>query len=247
MRYKEMFYPEARFGGFTDVDGTIAFFNRVNSLLEPSFTVLDVGCGRGAYTNDPIPFRRDLRILKGKVSKVIGIDVDQTAQEHPFLDEFYLIQKDHWPVESHSVDLVVCDHVLEHIDNPEVFFSETRRTLKDTGFFCIRTPNRWSYIGIAATLIPNKYHSDVTSVVQEGRRAQDVFPTVYKCNSIGKIKAMMKKYGFEGIVYGYEAEPSYMSFSKAAYLMGVLHQRFAPRFLKPVIFAFGKLKKSIIY
>src|SRR5688572_32970377 len=138
MSYKEMFYPEARFGGFTDVDGTIAFFYRVNSLLEPSLTVLDVGCGRGAYTNDPIPFRRDLRILKGKVSKVIGIDVDQTAQENPFLDEFYLIQKDHWPVESDSVDLVVCDHVLEHIDNPDVFFSETRRTLKDTGFFCIR-------------------------------------------------------------------------------------------------------------
>jgi SAM-dependent methyltransferase len=246
MRYKEMFYPEARFGGFTDVDGTIAFFNRVNSLLEPSLTVLDVGCGRGAYTNDPIPFRRDLRILKGKVSKVIGIDVDQTAQENPFLDEFYLIQKDHWPVESDSVDLVVCDHVLEHIDKPDVFFSETRRTLKDTGFFCIRTPNRWSYIGIAATLIPNKYHSNVTSVVQEGRKAQDVFPTVYKCNSIVKIKAMMKKYGFESIVYGYEAEPSYMSFSKAAYLLGVLHQRFAPRFLKPIIFAFGKLKKSIV-
>lgn len=49
MDNKERFYPEARFGGFTDIDGTIAFFNRVNSLIETSSVVLDVGCGRGAY------------------------------------------------------------------------------------------------------------------------------------------------------------------------------------------------------
>jgi len=55
---------------------------------------------------------------------------------------------------------------------------------------------------------------------------------------------MMKKHGFEGVVYGYEAEPSYLSFSKSAYRLGVLHQRFAPRFLKPVIFAFGKSNKD---
>src|SRR5918996_1282233 len=124
MRYKEIFYPEARFGGFTDIDGTIAFFNRINSLLDPSYTVLDVGCGRGAYGNDPITFRRKLRILKGKASKVIGIDVDQAAQNNPFLDEFHLIQNDHWPIESNSVNLVICDHVLEHVDNPDRFFSE---------------------------------------------------------------------------------------------------------------------------
>jgi len=246
MKYKELFYPEARFGGFTDIDGTIAFFNRINALLAPSFMVLDVGCGRGAYANDPIQLRQKLRILKGKVSRVIGIDVDPLAQENPFLDEFHLIKEGDWPIANDSVDLIVCDHVLEHIGNPAQFFSAARRTLKEGGYFCIRTPNRWSYIAIAATLIPNRYHSKVTSVVQEGRKAEDVFPTLYKCNTIRHIKNMMKKHGFEGVVYGYEAEPSYLSFSKSVYWLGVLHQRFAPRFLKPVIFAFGKLKKHQI-
>src|SRR5688572_10478272 len=192
MKYKEVFYPEARFGGFTDIDGTIAFFNRINSLLDPSFTVLDVGCGRGAYGDDPIPLRRKLRILKGKVSKVIGIDVDPGAQENPFLDEFRLIQEADWPIENDSIDLIVCDQVLEHIDNPDQFFSEAHRTLKDGGYCCIRTPNRWSYIAIAATLIPNKYHLNVTSVVQEGRKKENVFPTLYKCNSVGKITQILK-------------------------------------------------------
>lgn len=244
MRYKERFYPETRFGGFTDIDGTIAFYNRINSLVDPSFTVLDVGCGRGACAKDPIPFRRKLRILRGKVSKVIGIDVDQGAKNNPFLDEFHLIDKPEWPIDGDSIDLILCDHVLEHLDKPDQFFSEARRTLKPAGFLCIRTPNRWSYIGIAARLVPNRYHSNVTSVVQEGREQADVFPTLYKCNSIQKIREMMKRSGFQSVVYGYEAEPSYLSLSKTAYWLGVLHQKFAPRFLKPVIFAFGRLSKA---
>lgn len=245
MNSKERFYPETRFGEFTDIDGTVAFFNRVNSLIDSSSVVLDLGCGRGAYSEDSVPLRKNLRILQGKVAKVIGIDVDQDAQNNPFIDEFHLIENDSWPVDSNSIDLIVCDNVLEHIDNPDRLFLEINRVLKNGGFLCIRTPNRWSYIAIAATLIPNKHHSKVTSVVQEGRQDEDVFPTVYKCNSIGRLKRIMKRSGFDCIVYGYEAEPSYLSFSKIAYFFGVLHQRFAPEVLKSAIFAFGKIKKDI--
>ena len=245
MDNKEIFYAEARFGGFTDIDGTLAFFNRVNSLLDLPFVVLDVGCGRGEYDGDSIPIRRNLRILKGKVAKVIGIDVDKSAQNNPFLDEFYLIEGESWPIAKDSIDLIVCDSALEHIDNPDQFFLEVRRVLRNGGYLCIRTPNQWSYIALFARLIPNRYHSKVISVVQDGRKEEDVFPTVYKCNSIWKLKSAMEKNGLECVVYGYEAEPYYLSFSKIAYFFGVLHQRFAPRFMKSAIFAFGKMKKDI--
>lgn len=244
----KFFYPEARFGGFSDIDGTIAFFNRVNSLLDSSFVVLDVGCGRGAYDQDSVPIRRKLGIIKGKVAKVIGIDVDQNAQDNPFLDEFRLIQGDSlsWPIEQDSIDLIVCDNVLEHIDIPDRFFGEIHRVLKNGGYLCIRTPNRWSYIAIVATLVPSKHHFRIISAIQGGRKEEDVFPTVYKCNSIVKLKRIMKQNGFECVVYGYEAEPSYLSFSKIAYFFGVLHQKFAPGFMKPAIFAFGKIQKGIV-
>ncbi len=240
MSYKERFYPEARFGGFTDIDGTIAFFNRVNSLLDPSFVVLDVGCGRGSFRESSVPFSRDLRILKGKAAKVIGIDVDRNAQDNPFLDEFRLIQDASWPIENNSIDLIVCDFVLEHIEEPDRFFLELRRVLRNEGVLCIRTSNRWRYFALFSALIPLKYHSKILSIVQEGRKSEDVFPTLYKCNSIWKIRRIMKKNGFDYLVYGYEAEPSYLAFSKIAYFLGVLHQRFALGILKQVIFAFGK-------
>jgi SAM-dependent methyltransferase len=206
--------------------------------------VLDVGCGRGAYTEDPVPYRKNLRILKGKAAKVIGIDVDRGARDNPFLDEFRLIHDDSWPVESDSIDLIVCDNVIEHIEEPDRFFSEAHRILRNGGFLCVRTPNRWSYAALAATLIPNSFHSRVTSFVQERRKDKDVFPTLYKCNSVGKLEDIMKKNGFECVVYTYESEPGYLSFSVAAYFLGVMHQRFAPAFFKPVIFAFGKIKKD---
>ena len=130
------------------------------------------------------------------------------------------------------------------LNDPDRFFSEIRRVLKNGGLLCIRTPNRWSYVALAATLIPNKYHSSVTSIVKDDRKEEDVFPTVFKCNSIGRLKRIMKNTGFEGLVYGYEPEPGYLNFSKIAYFFGVLHQRFAPGLLKPVLFSFGRINKD---
>ena len=243
MSSKITFYPESKFGGFTDIDGSIAFFSRVNSLLKSNFVVLDAGCGRGATFDDDISFRKDLKVLKGKVTQVIGIDVDPEAKNNSFIDKFHLIKNNKWPLDDSSIDLIICDNVLEHIENPELFFSEVSRVLKRGGYYCFRTPNAWSYIAIIAKIIPNKYHSKITSIVQDSRMEEDVFPTLYRCNTIGKLKRLMKKNGFDYEVYGYEAEPSYLSFSSIIYYLGVLHQRFAPQIMKAAIFRFGKLIK----
>ncbi|MDQ7822541.1 MAG: methyltransferase domain-containing protein [Candidatus Eremiobacteraeota bacterium] len=242
MPFETDFYPESRFGGFTDIDGTVIFYTRVNSLLDENAVVIDYGCGRGAYGEDPVKARRALRILKGKAKRVMGLDVSEQGSQNPYLDEFHQISpsKAPWPISDNEADLCICDSVLEHMENPEYFFNEASRTLKAGGHLCIRTPNRWSYIGIASRLLPNRYHAKVAAKVQEGRKEEDVFPTLYRCNSMGALKKMLKKKGFEGVVYGYEAEPQYMAFSKAAYFLGTLHQKYAPSCLKLALFAFAK-------
>lgn len=244
MTNREVFYPESRIGGFSDIDGTIAFFNRVNALIQPSFVILDVGCGRGAYGEDRLRFRRELRILKGKGARTIGIDVDPAAQGNPFVDEFRFITGPQWPTEDDSVDLIVCDNVMEHVQDPEAFFAEAYRTLKDGGYLCIRTTNRWHYVALVARVVPNHLHAKVTAAAQGDRKEEDVFPTVYACNSVGALKRMMKRHHFDAIVYGFESEPSYLSFSRYAYALGVMYQKLAPRFFRAVLFAFGKVSKS---
>lgn len=238
-----LFYPESRFGGFTQIDGTVAFYSRVQALATPNSVVLDYGCGRGAYTDDPLPFRRNLRIFKNKVSCVIGLDVNPAAAQNPYLDQFYLLDGPRWILEDNSVDLIICDNVLEHLPEPEGFFSEARRVLRPGGMVCIRTPNRWNYIALLSQLIPNRSHARVLSRAKPNLLEEDIFPTLYRCNSIPALRRALAKNGFEHVVYGYEAEPSYLSFSKFTYLLGVLHQKLAPGFLRPAIFAFGRLIK----
>jgi SAM-dependent methyltransferase len=243
MKFRERYYPESLFGGFTDIDGTIAFYARVNALLKPSFRIVDFGCGRGANVYDEVAFRCTLTNLRGKVSRVIGLDVDPAASVNPKLDEFHLLPSGgSWPLESKSVNLIVSDSVLEHLPDPALFFRESKRVLVDGGFLCVRTPNKVSYIGIISRLIPNRHHRAVLGKAQPHGKEEDVFPTLYRCNTVTSLRWQMERHGFKAAIYGYEAEPSYLAFAGWAYRLGVLHQRFAPSFLKPAIFGFGELR-----
>lgn len=236
----DSFYPESKFGGFSRVDGTVAFYTRVQALAGTDSVVVDFGCGRGAYREDPIAFRRDLRVLRGKVRRVIGIDASQSGAENPFVDEFRHLEEAHWPIEDGQANLIVCDNVLEHLTDPSVFFSEARRVLCQGGSLCIRTPNLWNYIALLSKIIPNRSHAQVLAKAKPRLAEEDIFPTLYRCNTIPAVRRALAQQGFEGVVYGYEAEPSYLSFSKAAYALGVLHQRLAPGVFKAAIFAFGR-------
>jgi SAM-dependent methyltransferase len=242
--HKERFYPESRFGGFTDVDGTIAFYLRVHALAGPGATLLDVGCGRGAYDEDPVAIRRDLRVFKSKVARVVGLDVDPAGAANPFLDEFRLFDGGEWPLQDGSFDVALADCVLEHVTDPPAFFRNAHRVLRPGGVLCIRTTNAWSYVALAAKIVPNRYHAQVTARVQESRKSEDVFPTVYRCNSVWALRRALAVHGFEGVAYGCEAEPSYLEFSRVAYALGVLHQRFAPRLFSPVLHAFARVCKG---
>jgi hypothetical protein len=48
------------------------------------------------------------------------------------------------------------------------------------------------------------------------------------------------QHGFDHCVYGYEAEPYHLGFSRLAYFCGVLHQRLAPGLCKTTLFAFAR-------
>lgn len=242
MSYETIYYPESRFGGFTNIDGTVVFYSRVNALIQTSSIVVDIGCGRGAYASDPVEYRKQLRILKGKCLKVIGIDVDPEASQNPFIDQFHQIESEDWPVDDNQADVCISDNVLEHIENPDHFFSEIQRISKPGGHICIRTPNVLSYFGLISRLVPNKQHTNVLGKVKDGVQVQDVFPTLYRCNTLQSVRKMFTKYGFEYYVYGYDAEPSYLSFSRIFYYFGVLHQRYAPEIFKVGIHAFGRKK-----
>ncbi|MEO8660328.1 MAG: methyltransferase domain-containing protein [Bryobacteraceae bacterium] len=234
-------YPEIEFGGFSDVDGTVRFFSRVSALLTPDAVVVDFGCGRGAQTEDPVAYRRDISNFRGRVRKVVGIDVDRAGAGNSTIDEFrHLLPDGIWPIESSTVDVVLSSFVMEHLPDPELFFSEAARVLRRGGYVCLRTPNVWGYVAVAARMIPERLHKKVLKRVQPKRLDEDIFPTLYRCNSLWKLRRQLSKHGFDGLAYGYEAEPSYLNFSSVAYRMGVWIHKFLPGPVRSAIFAFGR-------
>ncbi len=202
-------------------------------------TVLDVGCGRGSES-DPVDYRRALKTLKGSCREVIGIDVDPAAASNPGLDRFKLIEEGRWPIADQSVDVVVSDFVLEHVEDPSTYFSEVARVLRPGGVFCARTSNAIGYVGLAARLIPNDRHIGMLRHVQKSRATADVFPTRYRVNTTRALRRALDGAGLEGVVYGYEAEPAYLQFSAATYWFGRLLHLLTPPGLRTTLFAFAR-------
>ncbi len=242
MSLVEQLYPESRFGGFSNVDGTVLFYSRVHALLHSDMTVLDIGCGRGAgLLNDPVTFRRELRGLRGKCRSVIGIDVDQNAAQNPGIDEFRLITDGAaWPVENNCADLIVSDFVLEHVLDPDFYFGEVVRVLRPGGIFCARTSNRIGYVALLASVIPKRKHVKILQAVQRDRQQADIFPAQYRVNTVWRIRRALDAAGLAGIAYGYEAEPSYLQFSVPLYVLGKYLHAVMPPFLRSSLFVFAR-------
>lgn len=107
------------------------------SQLE-SFLVLDIGCSTGAISN----------ALAQRAKQVTGIDIDQEtvqfAREHYNAPNLQFIVQDALSSEfpDESFDLVICNHIYEHVPDPHRLFSEIYRVLKPGGTCYLAAGNR---------------------------------------------------------------------------------------------------------
>jgi ubiquinone/menaquinone biosynthesis C-methylase UbiE len=224
-------------GGFTSRDGTIEFYNRINALLQPGHKVLDLGAGRGAwYHAEKAEYKRILRSLKGKVGEYIGADVDTAVLGNPTTDRNVLIKDGLLPLEDGEVDVVICDWVLEHIVNVVAFKRELDRVLKPGGLFCARTPHSFSYVSLAARAVRNSSHVTFLRWIQPNRKAEDAFPTAYKCNTLSAVSRLFD--GWKNYTYLYTAEPSYYFGSKTLFQVINLMHRLLPHAMTGSLFIF---------
>lgn len=239
-------YPERHAGGFTRLDGGVQFYVRIHALLESLGrrpVVLDFGAGRGASFDEDDPIRRCLLDLRSKAEKVIGVDIADAVLGNPALTEAHVIAPGGpLPLGDQSVDLVVADHIFEHLADPAIVARELTRVLRPAGWICARTPNRWGYIAVAARAVPNRLHARVLRRVQPSRREEDMFDTVYHLNTPGDIAEHFPVEEYEHIIYGWEPEPSYVANSASATALFRLLGRLTPEALRPMLLVFLRRK-----
>jgi SAM-dependent methyltransferase len=191
---------------FNRRDGTVAFYHQVARLVTERSTVLDLGAGRAAWFGDLGTRGDHPRHLRGRVQKVIAVDVDPVVLQNPSADECLVMHSNSIPLSDHSVDVIIADWVLEHIEFPKQFCEEVNRVLRPGGWFCGRTPHSSNYISIAARLIRNRHHAEVLKYVQPHRDAVDVFPTFYRLNTISK---------FDDVFSGFSNHTFFSALSRA--------------------------------
>ncbi len=235
-------YPEMAAGGFSRVDGTMAFYGRVGALLAetgPDALVLDFGAGRGAFLDDPVRARRDARLLRGRAGRVVGIDIDEAVLTNPAVDEAHVVKVgDPLPLDDGSVDLVVSNYTFEHIADPAWASGEIDRVLRPGGWACALTPNRWGYIGVGARLVPNRLHVGVLRRLQPTKPAEDTFPTTYLLNTPGALQRWFPPDRYDHAVWTMDNEPAYVGRSAAAARLNKAIFSITPPALRSILFAF---------
>ena len=166
----------------------ILFRKLILDQITPESIILDLGAGAGIVSQ--------MNFL-GIAGKVHGVDLDKRVLDNPFLDEGKLSDAGEIPYPNEHFDLVFCDNVFEHLENPEKVFNEVHRVLKSKGVFLFKTPNKFHYVPIIARFTPHCFHQFYNRL--RGRKETDTFPTLYKANSSKDLRHLCKLTQFRSL------------------------------------------------
>jgi SAM-dependent methyltransferase len=176
---------------FSVIDCDIAFYSLIRGLMlrHDLQNVLDYGSGRNRYAQDFDPktdsfLIRDLRDLRFNGAEVTAADIDPAVRSHPTSSrQHVIVPGESLPFEDGAFDLIVSDYVFEHVEDATGVARELERLVRPSGWIVVRTPNRYGYLKLAASLVPNQLHNAVLRYVQPHRKETDTFHTFYRLNS----------------------------------------------------------------
>lgn len=195
------------------------FLDTVRDYARPGDLVLDAGCGSGRV------FQHG---LAGRVRRVVGVDVTDETRGNPQIDDAAKGDLGALPLRDGAFDLIVMSHVAEHLSEPEPVFGELARVLAPGGRLLLLTPSRWHYVPVAARLLPHPLHEAFNR--WRGVDECDVFPTVYRANTSGRLRSLAEGAGLTvERLEPFETEPEYLAFHVVPYALGVLYERLVNR------------------
>lgn len=156
---------------------------------------LDAGCGHHLLSAGLESLERR---LKRKTGLIVGVDLEVPKEAND--DELLraCANLDRLPFGDEAFDLVSCNMVVEHLENAEIAFREFARVLAPGGRLVIHTPNTLSYVvGTARfgkAVLPSRW---IMKLIHwsESRESEDVFPTLYRANTMGRLRTLLRETG----------------------------------------------------
>jgi SAM-dependent methyltransferase len=163
--------------------------------LHPGVRWLDAGCGSRLLEDDLDPLED---WLVEQCAMIVGMDVLLRGHRNIGL----LVQGSLYtlPFADTSFDLITCNMVVEHLENPARALAEIARCLRPGGAVVINTPNLLNYgvmaNAILSKVIPEKWRLRLVHVV-DSREPEDFFPVRYRANTLRRLTRLLNGCGLQ--------------------------------------------------
>ena len=191
----------------------------IHRWFRPGDRVLDAGCGSGRlFTYD----------LGGRASRIVGLDAERELAGNPNIEEPVLGDLAALPFADRSFDLIICKHVLEHLEHPPAAVRELARILRPSGRMIILTPNRVHYVPLLASLLPHPFQR----IVARGRGValREVHLTRYRANTPRRLRRLAGEARLRMVeLHLFETAPVYLSFNPLAFALGAAYEKVVNR------------------
>jgi SAM-dependent methyltransferase len=181
------------------------------SLRGNGHRLVDIGCGPFGLLG------RNGDRLAGLRAGSIGVDIDMAGLArnsnvaHRVCASLYSL-----PLETNSVDFIVCRWVFEHLEEPGSALNEFYRVLRDGGFVYIKTPNLWNYGMLLSRITPTSFHN----LFRSATGIAENIPTFYRANTKRKLTELAACSGLQvRKLEAYSYSYMYYAFNKELFLM----------------------------
>lgn len=157
---------------------------------------LDAGGGRRIF-HDLYDGERD---LVKRARQVVVCDGDlQSLKDHVSVSQAVCCNLGRLPLRSQAFDFLTCGMVVEHLSDPAPCIREMGRVLDKNGRIIIHTVNLWGYPTLLARLsklLPSRLRRTLISKITN-REEDDIFPTFYRCNTVGTFRRLFREAGLQ--------------------------------------------------
>ncbi len=160
---------------------------RLTAALKPDKPWLDLGCGHSDF----------IREHAARANPAVGVDV---VRGSPAPGLFVNARLEALPFASSAAGTLSLRFVLEHIENPELLWSECARVLAPGGRLVLITTNRFSPVVALAGCVPRRLKEWLIARVFKVEQS-DIFPTLHRWNTPGRLAAPPDGFALERIEY----------------------------------------------
>ena len=164
----------------------------------PNIRWLDAGCGHTliqSWLRDSAHIERE---FLSQAAILVGADADwkSLVRDSPIRRVACDLESLAFP--NSYFDLITCNMVVEHLKQPSLVFAEFFRVLRSGGKVLILTPNVYHWVNAVSRFTPYSLHKAINRVLL-GVDPDDVFPTLYRCNSESSLRSSLKRTGFSTV------------------------------------------------